>query len=86
MVEHVARTLCRAAACSNREDAACPECDDINERTGTVQIGECMMWDLFKQEAEAAIEAVRDYARLDRRNKPRQRAPLEILQQGRMVR
>ncbi len=80
MVEHVARTLCRAAACSNREDAACPECDDTNEETGVVRIGDCTMWEEFMGEAEAAIQAVRDYARLDRRRKPRSRSPLEILQ------
>ena len=79
MTEHVARTLCRAAAATNRRDALCPVCDHIDDVRGTASLGECVMWPTFVGEARGAIEAVRDHARLDMRRRPRQRTAFEIV-------
>lgn len=79
MTEHIARTLCRAAACANRSDVLCPICDNIDDMQQSARLGECSMWPEFMYEARAVIEAVRDYARLDRRNRPRKRTAFELL-------
>ena len=76
MVEHVARTLCRAACRGNRETTMCPVCD--RETPLGWAAGECSMWETFRGEAHAAIEAVRDYAMLTTRRKPRLRTPIAI--------
>lgn len=77
MVDHVAKTLCRAAASSNDNIVSCAFCDKVEG--GRAILGECLLWPTFLREARCAIEAVRDYARLDRRNKPRERQPIEIV-------
>lgn len=61
MQEHVARTLCAAA--SKEHQPVCPVCERYREP--------CSMWPQFMNEADAAISAVRDFARLDMRRKPR---------------
>jgi hypothetical protein len=60
MRDHVAKVLCDAAGRSVNGQA-CSICDR----------GLCTYWRSFLDEADAAIGAVRDFARLDRRNKPK---------------
>lgn len=76
MTEHVAKTLCRAAAADNRCDGRCPYCDPTETEPF---MRECSLWPTFVGEARCAIEAVRDYARLDMRRKPRERTARDIV-------
>ena len=75
MVDHVAKTLCRAATSS----PYCAFCDEINDLGYVTKIGPCTLWPTFRHEALCAIEAVRDFARLDRRTKPHPRDVIEIV-------
>lgn len=81
MTKHVARVLCRAASSDNRADGVCCAiCDHIDNDGRLLARGECSLWPTFIREAAAAIEGVRDHARLEMRRKPRQRSAVELLQ------
>ena len=64
--EHVARTLCLAS----NQDNGCPIC--FAEK-------ECTLWPTFMIEAGAAIEAVKDYNIVQRRDKPKVRHVFDIV-------
>lgn len=65
MEQHVARTICAAA----QHAGVCLHCIDETD---------CVLWPTFMKEAKGAIEAVRDFAMISKRNKPRLREPEEI--------
>ena len=77
--EHIAKVLCRAAVSSTQNRPICDKCDLINSQENTCAEGECVDWQLFLKEALAVKEAIRDYARLDYRKKPKPRSIMEIL-------
>lgn len=64
MQQHVARSLCwEAGKGRDDEDAPCRQCEGTQER--------CDMWPSFMGEAQVAIGAVKDFAIISMRNKPR---------------
>jgi hypothetical protein len=63
MQTHVAKTICRAAATDLLERDGCGICYENG--------GECSMWPNFMREADHAIKAVREYAMITPRKKPR---------------
>jgi hypothetical protein len=65
VTEYVAKVLCDAAGRS--VDGVCSIC----ERQGVDRV--CVMWRSFMGEAEAAIAAVRDHGRIERRKSPNER-------------
>lgn len=65
--EHVARTICLAS----NNGSGCPQCHDLDAG--------CFLWETFLVEADCAIEAVRDYAIVQRRTKARTRDPADIV-------
>lgn len=67
MQQHVARQLCFAAATDQcAHGPVCPHC-----RARDQEAAPCTMWRQFMREAAAAIEAVRDFAMLSARKRPR---------------
>ena len=59
----------------------CRVCDEVDLETGKIREGQCQMWQQFEQEAIAAIAAVRDFARLDKRKKPHRRSAVEVMRE-----
>ena len=60
----MAKVLCDAAGRSVAGRCSICEAQPDGQRV-------CTMWQMFLDEADAAIGAVRDFARLDRRNSPK---------------
>jgi hypothetical protein len=66
MTQHVARAICWSAThpFGQNDKAACRHCKAATP-------ADCKQFEAFRPEAEAAVLAVRDYALLTLRNKPR---------------
>ena len=62
LIEHVARTICKTSSMQYINGEVCIHCNDDPTKC---------MWQSFTTEAEAAIDAVSDFAMISLRNKPK---------------